>query len=166
MDPGRVRAGPATDPRRTVIADAVPAVPYRDPDHSSLFAVDVVGYGALTNPGQLDVRARLYPILSAAFDAGGAPWEDCRHEDRGDGVLVLVPAHVSKRPLVDGVLSRLITAVSAQRPGAAGSFRLKIAVHAGEVHQDANGLAGFDLSMDGAIVSAGDVTVGKPGRKR
>lgn len=117
-----------------------------EPDHGTIFAVDVVGFGRRTNPLQLEVRSALYRMLSAAFDSAGVPWADCYREDRGDGALVLTPARVPKTLLLDRVLGGLVGEVCAQRTKDDARLRLKIAVHAGEFHRDENGIAGFDVN--------------------
>lgn len=117
-----------------------------EPEHGTLFAVDVVGFGSLRNPEQLAIRRVLYRMLSASFDAGGVPWRDCYHEDRGDGALVVIGGNVPKTLLLDHVLSSLIGRISAQGAGEPPPLRLKMAVHAGEMHRDENGLVGFDVN--------------------
>ena len=117
-----------------------------EPSHATLFVVDVVGFGALANPAQLAVRNALYEMLSTSFDTGGVPWGECHREDRGDGALVAVPGTVSKTLVLDRVLGGLIEAVAAQGAGGLIPLRLKVAIHAGEVHRDVNGLVGFDVN--------------------
>ncbi len=56
----------------------------------------------------------------------------------------MVPGDVPKTILLDQVLSGLVGRVSAQ--GELIPLRLKVAVHAGEIHQDANGFVGFDVN--------------------
>ena len=73
------------------------------------------------------------------------------HEDRGDGVLVLVPPEVPKGRLVSNLLARLEAALgihnaSMERQNAsraaATQVRLPVAVHAGEVTFDGHGVVG------------------------
>ena len=45
------------------------------------------------------MRSGLYGSLRAAFVRSGIPWDLCYHEDRGDGVLILVPPEVPKSRL-------------------------------------------------------------------
>jgi hypothetical protein len=37
------------------------------------------------------VREGLYKAMRQAFSDADIPWDSCRNEDRGDGVLVLAP---------------------------------------------------------------------------
>src|ERR1700742_3891005 len=71
--------------------------------HYTIIVVDIVGFGDLrrSNSSQLRVRRGLYRALQQAFDAAGIPWQRCRREDRGDGVLILAPAYVPKALFVE-----------------------------------------------------------------
>src|SRR5580658_5052035 len=73
--------------------------------HRTIVIVDVEGFGDhhRTDVDQVAVRAVLYCALREAFGRAGISWEDCRHEDRGDGLFVLVPAEVPKGLLVEKV---------------------------------------------------------------
>jgi hypothetical protein len=66
--------------------------------HRTIVVVDVEGFGdqGRTNPHQVAVRDGLYRAMQDAFGHAGISWDDCGHEDRGDGVFVLVPAEVPK----------------------------------------------------------------------
>jgi class 3 adenylate cyclase len=72
-------------------------------------------------------------------------------EDRGDGVLVLVPPEVPKGRLVSNLLARLEAALGMHNAAmerqnasraAATQVRLRVAVHAGEVTFDGHGVVG------------------------
>jgi class 3 adenylate cyclase len=73
------------------------------------------------------------------------------HEDRGDGVLVLVPPEVPKGRLISNLLARLEAALATHNAAmdrqnasraAATQVRLRVAVHAGEVTFDGHGVVG------------------------
>lgn len=112
----------------------------RHPFPASALVVDLRGFGTLTNPEQLAARRRLYGILSRAFTGGGVPWEGCRREDRGDGLLVVAPPWVPKTTLLGPVLDRITD------PRNDWPRRLRVAVHAGEMHHDGNGFVGTDVN--------------------
>ncbi len=61
-------------------------------------------------------------------------WADCYREDRGDGVLVLVPPQVPKAVLVTRVPLELAAALTRHNRacGHAARIRLRMAVHDGE----------------------------------
>ncbi|WP_407690763.1 ATP-binding protein [Saccharothrix syringae] len=111
--------------------------------HRTIVVVDVEGFGdpRRTLPHQLGTRAGLYRVVADAVRAAGVPWEDCYHEDRGDGVFVLVPPGYAKAPLVEVLPGALVAALRAHNDAgpAAQRVRLRVAVHAGEVAFDGHG---------------------------
>jgi hypothetical protein len=104
--------------------------------HRTIVVVDVAGFGdRRTNPHQLAVREGLWRALARAFDDAGIRWAGCRHEDRGDGVLVLARAEVPKGRFVESLPGTLVAALEEHNGGrcAEERIRLRMAVHAGEV---------------------------------
>src|ERR1700734_2623440 len=83
--------------------------------HRTIVVVDVEGFGdqRRTNPHQVVVREGLYRAMREAFGSAGIPWDDCGHEDRGDGVFILVPAEVPKSLLAESLPSALVSALRA-----------------------------------------------------
>ena len=81
--------------------------------HRTILCVDVEGFGdpRRTNPHRVAVRTGLYRSLRVAFTRAGVEWEACYREDRGDGVLVLVPPEVPKNLLVGSVPLELVAAL-------------------------------------------------------
>jgi hypothetical protein len=71
--------------------------------HQTILVVDIAGFGdrRRTDLHQLAMRDGLYRIMTRAFRQAGIPWDDCDHEDRGDGMLVLIPPTVAKSVLVE-----------------------------------------------------------------
>lgn len=78
--------------------------------HRTIVVVDVEGFGdrRRTNRNQVAVRKGLYRVMRDAFHHAGIPWADDGHEDRGDGVFVLVPAEVPKSLFVESLPSALV----------------------------------------------------------
>ena len=111
-----------------------------------LFAVDVAGF---TDPRrdehvQLYVREMLYRILERAFDEAGIPWRSCRHEDRGDGVVVVVPPVIPVDSLADPLPERLcgLIRVHNRLSSPDACIQLRAAAHVGKVYHDGHGFAG------------------------
>lgn len=111
-----------------------------------LFAVDVA---AFTDPRrdeyvQLYVREMLYRILERAFDGAGVPWHRCRHEDRGDGVVVVVPPVIPVDGLADPLPERLcgLIRVHNRLSSEEARIQLRAAAHVGKVYHDGHGFAG------------------------
>jgi tetratricopeptide (TPR) repeat protein len=120
--------------------------------------VDVAGFGDLrrTNINQLAVRCGLYRVLSQGFLRAGIPWDDCRREDRGDGVLVVVPPTVPKSPFVESLPLELLALLRKHNDthSAEEQIRLRMALHAGEIHHDEHGVAGRAVNLAFRLVDA------------
>lgn len=121
------------------------------PVHRSIVAVDIEGSTARTNPHKARLRQLLYSMLEAALTACGmtGPCLDPL-VDRGDGVLIFVkPSDSLPKTLLvttlTTVLHRLLSCHNAERPTQA--FRLRVAVHAGEVHYDTRGPFGESVEL-------------------
>ena len=91
--------------------------------HRAIVVVDVEGFGdrRRTNAHQVAVRDGLYRVMRDAFGRAGISWGDCGREDRGDGVLVLVPAEVPKGLLAESLPSALAAGLRAHNGGRPGS---------------------------------------------
>ncbi|MDN3353062.1 hypothetical protein [Actinomadura sp. DC4] len=115
----------------------------------AVLAFDVVGFGDRRRDDdvQLYVRDALYRIIERAFGSVGAPWRACHREDRGDGVLVVVPAHISTELLISPLAERVRAGLRRHNKlsSEAAQIRLRMALHAGHVHFDAYGVAGQTL---------------------
>ncbi|WP_143229749.1 vWA domain-containing protein [Actinophytocola xanthii] len=109
--------------------------------HHTIIAVDVEGFGARDGPHQTKVREGLSAAVHRAFHHCGLPWSGCRTEDRGDGMLVLVPAHVSSARLVECLPTELAARLREHNATAdeQAKIRLKIVIHSGEVLRDRQG---------------------------
>jgi CRP-like cAMP-binding protein len=114
--------------------------------NSSVFYTDVAGFSASCRDesDRQVVRDRLYEILRHAFENSGVPWAACYHEDRGDGVLVVVPPEVPTRAVADPLLALLTAELRRhnRRASAAVHIRLRAALHVGPVTRDREGLNG------------------------
>ena len=127
--------------------------------HRSIVVVDVEGFGnqRRTNAHQVAVRDGLYRTLREAFGQAGISWDDCRHEDRGDGVFILVPAEIPKGLLAESLPPALVTelrAHNATHPGAE-QIRLRMALHAGEVRYDEHGVTAASVNLAFRLLEAG-----------
>ena len=127
--------------------------------HRTIVVVDVEGFGdqRRTSRDQVAVRDGLYRALRDAFGRAGIPWDDCGHEDRGDGVFVLVPAEVPKGLLAESLPSALVTALRAHNGAHPGPerIRLRMALHAGEVHYDEHGVTAAAVNLAFRLLDAG-----------
>jgi hypothetical protein len=127
----------------------------RGPEHRTILVIDMVGSCQWHNPDQLRARAALTSAVRTAFHSAGISWSQLPVEDRGDGMIVLVPAMVSKLALLDPFVPCLAAAIGRHNLAASDGprIRLRVALHAGEVHRDARGWAGADLNMACRLVN-------------
>jgi hypothetical protein len=112
----------------------------------TIFYTDVAGFSAScrTEADRQLVRTRLYELVAGAFEDSGVSWTACYHEDRGDGVLVIVPPEVPTRAVADPLLVLLAAELRRHNGqfGEAVRIRLRAALHVGPVTRDAEGLNG------------------------
>jgi len=149
VDSSRCRVRNA-HPHTILPGNEPPRVP-PDGQLCGLFAVDVVGFNGLMRDGDIQeyVRKSMYEMLSASFNAAGVPWSGCVHEDRGDGVLVVISPTIPVARLIEpipGLLRVLIrrhNRVSAEE----ARIQLRVAAHIGPVRHDGHGLVGHDVSL-------------------
>jgi class 3 adenylate cyclase len=126
--------------------------------HRTIVLVDIVGFGdqCRTNAHQVSVRDGMYQVMSDAFDRVGISLDGCDCEDRGDGVLILVPAEVPKGLLVESLPFALVTALRGHNGVHLGpeQIRLRMALHAGEVCYDRHGVTGMAVNLAFRLLEA------------
>ncbi|RKT53246.1 substrate-binding domain-containing protein [Saccharothrix australiensis] len=121
--------------------------------HRTILAVDVSGFGARDLSQQQAIRHGLYEALVGAFAECGVEWTDdwhgTYHEDRGDGLFVLVPAGVPNSRVVSTLPHALVGRLRRHNATSApeARIRLRAAITAGEVLNDGNGVMGDGLVL-------------------
>jgi hypothetical protein len=107
----------------------------------SIVAVDVERYSRRDNPGQQYVRHDLDRVLAEAFADAGIERPRKEVQDGGDAWLMFFPPEVSKVRLLDSLPRQLAGALGRLNKGRMdhARLRLRVAVHAGEVHLDGTG---------------------------
>ncbi len=134
-------------------------MPYQRPAvHRTIVVVDVEGFGNphRANPHLVAVRDGLYRVLRQAFSNASIPWASCDHEDRGDGVFVLIPPDVPKSLVAEALPRALAAALRAHNSAhtAAERIRLRLAVHAGEISYDDHGVASTAVNLTFRLLEA------------
>jgi len=136
------------------------------PVHRAIIALDIEQSTGRPDPVKAELRALLYKLSDAALCAAGiySRHRD-RFADRGDGFLGLIHPvdEVPKAVLLSRAVPALIqlltdynTALpSADRPQR--QLRLRMVIHAGEVHYDANGCFGEALDIAFRLLDASSV---------
>lgn len=126
------------------ITPATPAI--GKSQHCVLFAVDIAqfSHSGRDDEVQLAVREALYRLLTESFKDSGISWNSCLHEDRGDGAIVVIPAHMPTITVVDQLVEQIRIRLRRYNrlSSPVAQVRLRLAVHIGEVHRDGHGLAG------------------------
>ncbi len=136
------------------------------PHHRAIVALDIEGSTSRTDPVKAALRDKLYELFDAALLSAGIP---TRHRDRfidrGDGLLALIHP-VDQVPkallLIRAVpaLHRLLTDYNASLPRSIRpqrQLRVRVVVHAGEVHYDSHGCFGEALDVAFRLLDADHV---------
>lgn len=129
--------------------------------HRTILVADVERFSdpKRGNRHQVAVRQGLYRSVQSAFRSSHIPWADCYHEDRGDGLMVLVPPEIPKGLFVEILPAELATVLAEYNRlhPAEEQIRLRMALHAGELTFDDYGVTGSALNMAFRLLDAGPV---------
>jgi hypothetical protein len=136
------------------------------PRYRAIVALDIERSTSRLNPIKGELRNKIYELFDAALHAAGIGkrYRD-RFVDRGDGILALIhPVDQAPKALllnrVVPLLSRLLTEYNASLTRHSQSqrqLRVRVVMHAGEVHYDANGCFGQDLDVAFRLLDAAQV---------
>jgi len=128
------------------------------PSQRIIVVCDIEGSTTRTNPAKAALRGDMYDLLEAAL-LECAITEDLREPfyDRGDGAMVLVrpvdrvPKTLLLRTFVPA-LSEMLAEHALLYPDR--MFRLRVAIHSGEVHFDDRGTFGEDIDITFRLLEA------------
>jgi hypothetical protein len=129
--------------------------PLRPPRRRIIVALDIENSTSRPDPVKAELRIMLYELFDAALrSAGVSARRRDPFTDRGDGLLALIdPADQTPLlHLVIPVLGQLLASYNASlgRPGGRDrQLRVRVVVHAGNVHDDDNGY--FGEALDAAF---------------
>ena len=120
--------------------------------------MDVESFGNphRTNRVQVAVREGLYRAMNEGFRRTGIPWIARDHEDRGDGMFILVGSEVPKSLFVESLPSALAAALYRHNRACPDRerIRLRMALHAGEVNYDEHGVTGASGTRQSRVHAA------------
>jgi hypothetical protein len=124
----------------------------------AIVALDIESSTSRPDPVKAELRAMLYELFDVALrSAGIQPRHRDRFSDRGDGLLALLhPVGQAPRALlltVIPVLNWLLTDYNASLPPQR-QLRVRVVVHAGQVHYDGNGCFGQALDLAFRLLDA------------
>lgn len=117
-----------------------------NPVHRTMVGFDVEGSAKQTDPERVAVRQAVFRVLDEAFRDAGLERRTCDVQDRGDGLLFLVPADVPKTQLLNRLPGSLVHHLNEHNRGRARRLRMRAAFHAGEVIRTDRGYVGGALA--------------------
>jgi class 3 adenylate cyclase len=124
----------------------------------SIFLADIAAFGrhSRNDKDRQLLRALMYGTLQHAFESSGVPWHSCYREDRGDGVLVIVPPSTPTRLLIDPLSDDIAMALALHNGQATEALRmqLRVALHVGPVISDPEGVNGESIILAARILEA------------
>jgi cold shock CspA family protein len=103
------------------------------PTRYSIIAVDIESFSAHAQPVQARLRAEMNEVVKSAVRNTSFRWEAFRIQERGDGILMLIPPAVSPVRLAGVFIRGLDQLLAGKSAGlsAAQSMRLRVALHRG-----------------------------------
>jgi hypothetical protein len=113
--------------------------------HYWILVLDMESFSPRKNPVQRAVRGAMYEVVEEAFARAGIGAEaQIVMEDRGDGILILVPPTVSPVLLAGEFVRELHEGLKekAVLTSAAAAMRLRVALHQGLATRDEHGWSG------------------------
>jgi DNA-binding NarL/FixJ family response regulator len=124
----------------------------------TIVLVDIAAFAAPARSArdQMTLREAVYEILRDAFDRSGIPWSASFVEDRGDGMLIIVPPGVPISALIDPCLTVLAENLANYNSSTieSANMQLRIALHAGPVTTDALGVSGEAIIHAARLIEA------------
>ena len=123
------------------------------PVYRSIIVLDLEESTMRTNPVKGELRRVMYDLLGRSLKAVAITGNRLESlTDRGDGILVLIKPHdeVPKTVLLDRLIPLLATLLieyNAQAVHPALRMRLRVVMHAGEVHMDQRGCFGEAIDI-------------------
>lgn len=118
--------------------------------------IDIEGFSERPDPVQASLRRAMYQVLTTAVDDAHLVWKDFQPQDRGDGVIMIVGAHVSPVALA-GEFVRALDAGLAEKAtmySADHQMRFRIALHQGLTNPDDEGWSGDAINTACRLVDA------------
>lgn len=120
------------------------------PHQRTILVVDIEESSRRSNQAKARMRDTMYTLLDEALATGGVT-EDLREPffDRGDGVITLVrPVDgLPSSHILDKVIRPFSDRLAEHNAGRHHSFRLRAAIHSGDVHFDERGMFGEDVDI-------------------
>jgi hypothetical protein len=117
----------------------------------AMLALDIAGF---TRPDRdeetrLHIRRALYRIVTDALQETGICQDRYHREDRGDGILLILPPDIPARILTGSFPGQLAGQIRLHNrmSAPAAQIQLRAAAHAGPVYRDDHGVCGDDINQ-------------------
>ncbi|MER5890040.1 hypothetical protein ABT160_39975 [Streptomyces sp. NPDC001941] len=124
--------------------------------HCWVMVLDIEDFSSRTDPVQRSLRTAMYDVLREALERAGLAGERIDVEDRGDGVLMIVPGTVPPVDLagkfvraLDDELRQKAVVFSAEH-----AMRFRVALHQGLASRDGRGWSGDAVNTACRLVDA------------
>ena len=133
------------------------------PHHRTIIALDIAQSTTRIDPVKAELRNKIYELFDEALRSAGIhPHHRDPFIDRGNGVLVLIhPVEQAPKAILLNnaipALKRLLTDYNTSLPHISQpqrQLRVRVVMHAGEVHYDANGCFGEALDIAFRLLDA------------
>jgi hypothetical protein len=116
----------------------------------TILFVDIVGSGARdrTDVDRRMIRTLMYGFIQDALAISRVPWREIYFEDRGDGVLIVVPPGFTTESVMDPMLVELAARLRRHNRQAGGGpirMKLRLALNVGPVVRDRYGVSGESI---------------------
>ncbi|WP_329133193.1 hypothetical protein OG552_15240 [Streptomyces sp. NBC_01476] len=124
--------------------------------HYWVLVLDMESFSTRTDPIQRSLRDAMYEVVDGAFAQAGIDRAEVVTEDRGDGILMLVPPTISPVRLAGPLVRALDDGLreKAQVFNAAHSLRMRLALHQGLAVRDLRGWSGDAVNTASRLVDA------------
>ncbi|HEV2345530.1 MAG TPA: hypothetical protein VGS97_15635 [Actinocrinis sp.] len=110
-------------------------------EYRAVLDVDIEGSSGRGDVALRVIRERLFDALESSFRLAGIDWEICLRADKGDGMLIVAPPGTAKAALIHPLIPQLAARLRSHNRGAGPGtrIRVRVAMHAGELHLDGEG---------------------------
>lgn len=119
--------------------------------------IDIAGFGASTRSDndRRRIRMILYRIAQSLFEAPDQQ-HDYHCEDRGDGILLIVPPHVPTGSIVNRILGDMAALLHQHNSTAeaAARIQMRVSLDVGPVVSDAHGVDGLAIIHAARLLNA------------
>lgn len=115
--------------------------------YKTLMSVDTRGSGGYLDGAKKRMRARIYDLAHASFEAAGVARSMLHLEDRGDGFIAAVDARIPPVRLLGTWLAEVHQRQRAGNEDLARPLGLRVGLHVGPVTHDEEGLSGHAMDL-------------------